>query len=244
MMTRNNFNINSLIGTLLFTLAAAAPMLAQQQANITETTTEYDKQRLSSMTISIDAPVDAVYDPWEEFWEERYDIDIDRSDKDGSSIAYLAEEILMTGVSTQPVYFYSNVDGTDERSTVSISVALDQSKVITRQNDAAAFKSAGDKLREFETYFYTRYFDEQLAEVRDELEDARDDREDASSDANKARKKIRKYEEKIKDLREKIEETREEVGEELEDAEENEQRVLDLEAELERIQRSRRNYLG
>lgn len=233
--------LSAVLFLLLFTVH---PVFAQQQATITEGTTEYDQRRLSSMTIALDAPVDAVYDRWEEFWEDRYDIDIDRTDKDGSSIAYLAEEIQLPGVSTAPVALYSNVDGTDQRSTVSISVATGDDMVITRSNDASAFEGASTKLREFQTYFYTRYFDERITDLRDDLEDARDDREDASSDATKAREKIRKYEEKIADLREKIEETREEVGEELEAAEENERRVLDLEAELQRLEQSRRKYLG
>ncbi|MGB3801450.1 MAG: hypothetical protein WA952_16655 [Lewinella sp.] len=240
----NRTRYTYLCGWLLLACLSVTPLFAQQDVSITEGTTEYDEQRLASMTISLDAPVETVYDPWQEFWDDRYDIDIDRTDKDGSSIAYLAENIQMIGVSTSPVSFYSNVDGSEDRSTVSISVAIDENTVVTRQNNAAAFTAAEEKLKEFRTYFYTRYFDERLEELTDELEDARDDREDASSDANKARKKIQKYEDKIADLREKIEDTREDVGDELEAAEENEQRVLDLEADLERIRTSRRNYLG
>ena len=230
--------------TLFFCLLGFTAVLsAQQSAGITETTTEYDVQRLASLTLSLDAPVEAVYDPWQDFWEDRYDIDIDRTDKDGNSIAYLADDVRLPDITSGNFALYSNVDGTDKVSTVSISIGLTDSEVVTSNKYPEAFRAATEKLREFRTYFYSRYFDERIAEVRDRLEDARDEREDASSDAEKARKKIQKYEDKIRDLREKIDETRADVRDELEAAETNEQRVLDLEAELRVLQASRGNYL-
>ena len=233
----------SLSISLLLVLFFTADIVAQSD-RVTETTTEYDKKRLASQTISLDAPVDAVYDIWQDFWEDRYDIDIDRSDKDGSNIAYLAEEVSLSDISSKSFNLYSSVDGTDKISTVSISVEYGEDQVATRTNDATAFRGAADKLLEFRTFFYTRYFDERIETVRESLEDAKEEREDASGDAEKARKQIAKYEKKIEDLRKRIEKTREDVGDELEAAESSEARVRELEEELRRLQSSRTNYVG
>ena len=218
-------------------------MLAQS-ANIRNSTTEYDRKTMPSQVLSLDAPVDQVYDRWEEFWEDRYDIDIDRSDKDGSSIAYLAEQIGLAKLGDKQIDFYSNVDGSKESSTVSVTFAYADDDVVTATNHAATFRSVATYLDEFRTYFYQTYFDEQLAETRDELEDMRGDTQDASKDAQKAREKIEKYEDKIEKLRKKIEDTREEVGDELRTEEENARRVRELEARLQQLQSARKNYLG
>ena len=228
---------------LSITLLVATSIFAQS-ARVTETTTEYDKKRLASQTITLDAPVDAVYDIWQDYWEDRYDIDIDRTDKDGSSIAYLAEDVTLSDISSKPFDLYSSVDGTDKVTTVSVSVGYDEDQVATRSNDPTAFRAAADKLVEFRTFFYTRYFDERIATVRESLDDAKEDREDASGDAEKARKQIAKYEKKIDDLRRRIEKTREDVGDELEAAENSEARVRELEEELRRLQSSSSNYVG
>ena len=229
--------------TLFFLLFLSAGVVGQSN-QVTETTTEYDKKRLTSQTITLDAPVDAVYDIWQDFWEDRYDVDIDRSDKDGSNIAYLAKGVSLADISSQSFNLYSSVDGTDKVSTVSISVGYDGDRVSTRDNDPAGYRAAADKLTEFRTFFYTRYFDERISEVRESLDDAKDEREDATGDAEKARKQIAKYEKKIEDLRRRIEKTREDVGDELKAAETSEDRVRELEEELRRLQSSRANYVG
>ena len=236
-------NPTHLIFPLCF-LFTGPSLLAQQSVEVTETSTEYDKQRLASLTIRLDAPVDAVYDLWEEFWDDRYDVDIDRTDKDRSAIAYLAEEVSLIDISRAPFSLYSSVDGTDKVSTVSMSVSTGENMVVTRASDPDAQRGMTEKLREFRTYFYGRYFDERIEAMREELEDARDEREDASGDAEKARRKIEKYEKKIEDLRKKIDDTRSDVGDELEAAEESERRVLELEEELRKLQTARNNYLG
>jgi predicted ribosome quality control (RQC) complex YloA/Tae2 family protein len=226
-------------------LAISFPILGQRSASrITETNTEYDKERFPSLTVSVDAGVEAVYDPWQEFWEERYDIDIDRTDKDRSSIAYLAEQVSLPNLSDKNLNLYSNVDGTDRIATVSMSVVFGERDVVTGSSYPATHAAMKRILEDFETYFYRSYFDRQLAEVKDELEEVRDDAEDAEKDASKARSKIDKYEEKIADLREKIEEMREEAAEELQLADEKSTRVRELERQLREIEDRRREYVN
>ena len=230
--------------TALLFLTLVSTGIYAQSGRVTETTTEYDKKRLASQTLALDAPVEAVYDIWQDFWEDRYDVDIDRTDKDGSNIAYLAEDLSLSDISSKSFDLYSSVDGTDKVSTVSVSIGYDGDQVATSQNDPTAFRAAADKLMEFRTFFYTRYFDDRIATVRESLEDAKEEQEDASGDAEKARKQIAKYEKKIEDLRRRIEKTREDVGEELEAAESSEARVRELEEELRQLQSSRTNYVG
>jgi hypothetical protein len=227
---------------LLFCLLV--PLTGQRGSRITEASTEYDKQRFPSLTISVDADVEDVYDPWQEFWEERYDIDIDRIDKDRKSIAYRAEQVRMPTLSDKNFDLYSNVDGTERIATVSMSVVFGERDVMTASSYPATNTAARRVLEEFATYFYRTYFDRQMEEVREELNDVRDDAEDAEKDASKARSKIEKYEEKIADLREKIEEMREEASEELQLADEKSARVRELEARLRDMQTRRREYVN
>ena len=217
---------------------------AQQSATVTDGTTTYDKKTLPSMSIQLDAPVDLVYDIWDDFWDERYDIDIDRTDKDGDNIAYLAEQVPLRSLGDKNLDVYSSVGGNEQRSTVNLSLAYAENDVITRTNHGGDYRTASAILEEFRTYFYQRYFDEQLTDTRDELADLRDDSQDASEDADKARKKIAKYEDKIEKYRRKIEDTREDVGDELQTAEEKSERVRILEAKLQELERARKQYLG
>ena len=225
-------------------LLSSALATAQQAATVTDGTTTYDKKTLPSMSIQLDAPVEMVYDIWDDFWDERYDIDIDRSDKDGDNIAYLAEQVPLRSLGDKNLDVYSSVGGNEQRATVHLSLAYAENDVITRTNHQGDYRTASAFLDEFRTYFYQRYFDEQLANKRDELADLRDDSQDASEDADKARKKIAKYEDKIEKYRRKIEDTREEVGDELQTAEEKSERVRALEAQLQDLERARKQYLG
>ena len=230
--------------TLLLLFITSGFAAAQQTATVTDGTTTYDKKTLPSMSIQLDAPVEVVYDIWDDFWDERYDIDIDRTDKDGDNIAYLAEQVPLRSLGDKNLDVYSSVDGDEQRSMVNLSLAYAENDVITRTNHQADYGTASAILDEFRTYFYQRYFDEQLSDTRDELADLRDDSQDASEDAEKARKKIAKYEDKIEKYRRKIEDTREEVGDELQTAEEKSERVRALEAQLQDLERARKQYLG
>lgn len=218
--------------------------LSAQSTDTRNSTTEYDRKTMPSVTLTLNASVEEVYDRWDDFWDDRYEVDIDRTDKDGNSIAYLAEQVSLTKISDKRVDVYSNVDGGEQSASVSMTLAFADDDIVTAANHPAAFRAASGLLDEFRNYFYQRYFDEALAETQEELEEVRDDTEDASDDARKAREKIEKYEKKIEKLREKIEDTREEVGEELQTEEEKARRVRELEDRLQQLQRDRKNYLG
>lgn len=228
----------------LLILLSGVELIGQRSAMITDTNTEYDKRQLPSLTLSLDAAVESVYEPWQDFWEDRYDIDIDRTDKDRNAIAYLAEQVNLAGISPKNLDLYSSVDGTDRVSTVSMSLAFTETEVVTSRSPAATYMAAKAILEEFRTYFYTSYFDTRISEMRDELGDIRDDGQGASKDAKKARSKIEKYQDKIEKYERKIEDTREEVGDELQTAEQKATRITELEAELRKLEASRRNYLG
>ncbi|MCP9235422.1 hypothetical protein [Lewinella sp. JB7] len=228
----------------LLLLCGAFPVAAQQTAQLRDATVEYDKRQLPSLSLTLEAPVEAVYDPWQDFWEDRYDVDIDRADKDGNDIAYLAEQVNLPALSDKSFDLYTSVEGGEDRSRVNLAITFSESDVVTQQNHAATYSAARGVLEEFRTYFYTTYFDERINETRELLEDVRDDSSSASKDAEKAREKIAKYEDKIEKLQRKIEDTRDEVGDELQTAEEKSRRVRELERELDELQRSRRKFVG
>ncbi len=212
-------------------------------AQISEGMATYDDINLQSLRMTIDAPADEVEERWEEFWEDRYDIDIDKLDKDRNSLAYLAEQVRLPLVSSKNVNLYSKVSDVDNRSDVALAFAYNESDVITRGSHPDSYRAAEAIMNEFRTLFYQQHFDEMIAEVRDDLEDVRDDGRDDSKDAEKARRKIEKYKDKIADYEQKIVDLREEVGEELDSSEEMAARATELERKLRDLEQQRSRYV-
>lgn len=229
---------------LLPLLCLSLAAFSQRNLRVSETYTEFKKQRYPSLEIKIDAPHDEIADYLEDFWEERYDIDIDKLDKDKASTAMLAEQVSVPIVSDKNFDLYVKAADAGRSTTVSMAIVYSENDVVSSRKHTTSYSAAEAIMGEFHTFFYTKYFDEQMEDVREELEDIRDDGQDASSDAEKARKKIKKYEEKIAKLQRKIEKEREEVGEELETAEEKDRRARELEDRLRELQRARAKYLG
>lgn len=225
----------------LFTLFISLTLSAQ---NVRTTSTEYDKLTLDAVSVPIDAEMKVVEDHLDEFFDERYDIDIDRTDKDRGSIAYGAEQVVLPLVSPKAVNLYAKVaEAGDRASTVYLSFAFTPNDVVNERAHPESFRAGQSILEEFRTYFYDKYFGEQLEEAREELEDMRDDSSDDSKDAQKARKKIDKYERRIANFERKIEELRQEVGDELESAEEKAERARAIERRIRDLEAQRSRYL-
>ena len=228
--------------SLLLLICLLTLPLAAQNTRATKTT--YDKDGFAALSLGIDADHDEVEDKWDDFWDDRYEIDIDKLDKDRNSIAYKAEQVILPLVSTKAIDVYSKVEElSDTESRVYLTFAFSSADVVTERNHPQSYRAAQAILEEFRTYFYTSYFDEQMADVRKDLDDMRDDSTDDSEDAQKARKKIDKYEKKIADMQRKIEDLREEVGDELESAEEKAERARALEGRLRDLETRRARYL-
>lgn len=237
--------INRFLALLLLVLLLPLTASAQRGAQLRDVRTSYDKNiSMESVEMIIDASVDEVSDRWEDFWDDRYDVDVDKLDKDKQSISFLGEQVSLPLVSSKNFDLYSKIGGTDEQVRVAMSVAYSANDVVSRDSHRESYEAVGAIMNEFRTYFYSTYFDEKLEEAREDLDDIRDDSADASKDAEKARKKIEKYEKKIEKYREKIEETREEVGDELETAEEKAARAKELEERVRELERMRAKYLG
>ena len=205
--------------------------------------TTYEEQSYSSLRLTLDAPADEVEEVWEDFWEDRYDIDLDRLDKDRNSIAQRAQQVKLPLVSQGNIDLYTKVTDTDNRSDVAMAILIDGKDAVTQGNDPGAYRAAEAIMNEFRTVFYTTYFDDQLAEAREDLEDMRDDSQDDSKDAEKARRKIEKYQEKIEKYEEKIIDLREEVGDEIDSSEDKALRAAELESRVREIERRRATYL-
>ncbi|MTB50919.1 hypothetical protein [Lewinella sp. W8] len=229
---------------LLAFLLISVFSFAQSRNLVTEGYTEFKKERYNSLNVSIDASYDLVADYLEDFWDDRYEIDVDKFDKDKNALALSAEQVGLPRISDKNFDLYLKAAESGRSTTVSASVVFAENDVVTSQNHATAYRATEGILEEFYQYFYSRYFDEQMEEVRKELDDIRDDGQDATDDADKACKKIRKYEEKIAKLQRKIEKEREEVADELDTAEEKSRRSRELEDRLRELQRARAKYLG
>ncbi|MFK8161210.1 MAG: hypothetical protein AB8H12_02000 [Lewinella sp.] len=225
---------------LIFTLTLISFSVFGQ---VTTAPTQFKKSNFEALKITLDADYEIVADHWEEFWEERYEVDFDKLDKDKASIAFSAEQATVPIISDKNANLFSKVGGTSITTTVSFAIAYTENDVVTMMTYPRSYEAASAIMLEFRTYFYTKYFDEQLSEVREKLQDIRDDSSDASDDADKARRKIEKYEAKIRKYQDKIDKERENVGDELETAEEKANRAKELERKLQELERNRARYL-
>ena len=212
-------------------------------AQVTDGMVRYDKQNFNSLRMTIDAPADEVEDLWEDFWEDRYDVKLDKLDKDKNSLAQVAEQVNLTIVSPKTLNIYSKITDAGGRSDVAMAIAFSSTDVVTQSAYPQAYRATETLLNEFRTFFYTKYFDEKIADVRDDLEDMRDDSQDDSKDAEKARRKIEKYRKKIADYEEKIVDLREEAGEELISSEEKARKAEELQNTLRDLEARRAQYL-
>ncbi|MEM6397756.1 MAG: hypothetical protein AAF741_15510 [Bacteroidota bacterium] len=73
--------------TLILFLSVFSLINAQE---IEATTTNFDDNTFSASQLTIDIPFDQVKDYWDEFWDDKYDIDIDRENRDRESETFLA----------------------------------------------------------------------------------------------------------------------------------------------------------
>ncbi len=212
-------------------------------AQVTTQNVDYKKQNLESLQVDIDAEKDLVEDLWDDFWDDRYNIDVDKFDNDKKGTAYLAEQVSVPLISVKNFDLYSKIEDRGNESSVSMAISFAEGSSINKRSNAEAFDAAEAIMTEFRTYFYTRFFDTKLNDVRDELADMRDDSQDANKDAIKAREKIEKYEDKIAKLQRKIEKEREKAGDEFETAEEKSRRAKELEERIRSIEEMRARYL-
>ena len=224
----------------IFTLLLITNALSAQ---VQSAMTTYDDQTFPSLRLTLDAPAEEVGEQWEDFLDDRYDVDIDRLDKDRNSMAYRAEQVVLPLVGQKNLDIYTKVTDVDNRTDVALALAYTAEDVVTKQAYPDAYSAAEAILNEFRTAFYTKYFDDQLADARDDLEDMRDDSQDDSKDAEKARRKIAKYRDKIDKYEERIIDLREEVGDELESSEDKALRAAELENRVREIERRRATYL-
>ncbi|PHI19514.1 hypothetical protein CEQ90_12510 [Lewinellaceae bacterium SD302] len=237
------YNFKYLFTCLL--LIAITTLSAQSRSRVQATMTEYDNQTMASQEITINASQDEVEESWDDFWSDRYDVDVDKADKNRNSITYKSEAAEVSALSNKTMDIYSKLTKLgDNRTGVSLALSFGYDLVATAEKYPDEYQRASTVLDDFQTYFYKRHYDEKIEELRDQLNDVRDDREDAADDQSKASKKIRKYQDKIKKLEEKIADAREEIGEESITEEEKMMRVKELEEKMRMLERERRAYVN
>lgn len=226
----------------LFVSCLLLPLFAQRSA-VKPVTATFNEQSVPSQSITLDAGKDKVEDLWDQFWDDRFDVDIDRSNRDKNSTTYLAEAVTVNIVSDKTMDVLSNVIGSENRSEVQLTVRFGYDVVVDQNTFPVEYGKTGMVLDDFQTYFYDRYFGERIAEVKDRLADVQDDKEDAVEDQSKAASKIRKWEDKILKYEEKIADARAEIGDEESIEASKADRVKELERELAELERMRRRYV-
>lgn len=216
---------------------------AQTRSVVTANQQTYDETTLAGQEITINAERDAVEDSWDDFWSDKYDVDVDRVDRDKSAVTYLAQGVENSKIASRKIDVHSKLFGAGQTTKVSLAIGLGYAIVAGPANEPGIYRRASEILDEFQTYFYRNKYDKLIAEVRDDLEDVRDDRQDAAEDQTKAQKRIRKYREKIQDLEKKIAKEQEDMTEEEVTEADKMLRVNELEQKLATLERERRIYV-
>ncbi len=233
--------LNRLVLFALFFCIAGAIVA---QSYVEETSTTFDKRSMSAVMVRIDAPRDVVEDKWDEFWDDKYDVDIDKKDKDRNQITMVAEQVSIPAVSDKNFDLMTKVADSGDGSTVYMGVSFGYDVEASNTQYTSSYQAAKAIMRDFQTYFYDKYFGDQLAELNDELKDVRDDREDASEDQQKSKKKIEKWQKKIADYEEKIQDERDDIGEEIVTEQDKAEKVAELEQRIREIEQMKSRYMG
>ncbi|MGB3546678.1 MAG: hypothetical protein WBA17_06870 [Saprospiraceae bacterium] len=236
--------MNKLSKLALFAFFLCITGTISAQSYVEETSTTFDKRSMSAVMVRIDAPRDAVEDKWDEFWDDKYDVDIDKKDKDRNQITMVAEQVSIPAVSDKNFDLMTKVADSGDGSTVYMGVSFGYDVEASNTQYTSSYQAAKAIMRDFQTYFYDKYFGDQLAELNDELKDVRDDREDASEDQQKSKKKIEKWQKKIADYEEKIQDERDDIGEEIVTEQDKAEKVAELEQRIREIEQMKSRYMG
>ncbi|MEM7574237.1 MAG: hypothetical protein AAF433_15130 [Bacteroidota bacterium] len=232
--------INVLITIFLLTVTG----LFAQFDDMTNATVDYDGNVYTATQINLEIPQDKVKDYWDNYWDERFDIDVDREDRNRRSEVFLAEEVSIPAVNDKSFDLWSKLTELDEvKTTVSLTFSFGYDISANPENYPVAYRKSQEYLDEFSAFAYERYFDEQIEELQSQLNDLRDDREDAVDDQQKSNRRIERWMEKIEKLEGRIADERAEINEEENIEVNKEQRIAELERDLSSLERRKRSYL-
>lgn len=211
-----------LLFALLLSIAAQA-----QNIRVSETSTLMDKTNMNVAAVEIDAPRERVEEILIDYLEDRYSIDMDKKDKDKSYVTWQADQVDITALNNGKIDLWAKVAAmSDTRTNVMLAASKGYDNSISSANDDRGYRNLEIITENFSTYFYQKYYNNQVEVVNDKVKEVVDNRDDLTKESAKLTKDIANKEEEIVKLQKEIEEAKQQIAK-------NEEKLLELEPRIE-----------
>lgn len=174
-----------------------------QVGRIEETTIEYEKQRVDALTVTMKPERKDIQKAFDDWMDDRYDINMKGGGLFSDKNFREAEAVNIPAISPDNVTLFSKTEERNGETRMTIFASRGLGNYI-ESSDYGAFTGLEDIFDGFLSTYLPEYYEDRVAEAREELEDLRKDLEDT-------RKDIEKNEKRIVDLQKENDEKRETV---------------------------------
>ena len=206
---------------VIFTSAAAVA----QVGRIEKTVIDYDKQRVDALTVSIKPARKDIQKAFDDWMDDRYDINMKGGGLFSDKNMRQAEAVTIPAISDENITLMARTEERGGETYMTLFATRGLGNYITSA-DYRAFDGMERVFDAFLSDYLPEYYEERVAEAREELEDLRDDLADAEEDVQDNEKKIEKLRRENEELRTSMTELR--------------QKITDAERNLNERERTRR----
>ena len=201
---------SKLLFTALFAVLFSATAFAQV-GRIQESTVEYDKTRADALMVTLQPDRKDVQEAFEDWMDDRYDIKLKRGGLFANKRTQKAEDVIIPAISSEPITFMTKTEGAGEDTRLYV-FAMRGNNPIDRA-DYKAFTGMENIFDSFLSSYLPEYYEERVAEAREDLEDLQKDLREAQDDMADNKEKIAKLEAENRELTEKQEMLRKQIAE-------------------------------
>ena len=203
-MKTNAKLILSAVFVLFFSTLATA-----QVGRIMETTVEYDKTTVDALAVTLQPERKDVQEAFEDWMDDRYDINLKRGGLFANKRTQKAEDAIIPAISADRITFMTKTEEVGDETRLYV-FAMRGNNPVDRA-DYKAFTGMENIFDSFLSSYQPEYYEERVAEAREELEDLREDLKDAQDDIADNKEKIAKLQKENTELEDKSAKLREEI---------------------------------
>lgn len=169
-----------------------------------ESSVEYEDQTYPSYSSIITPETDEVKEAWEDYIKDNYKVKLKGTGLFSNKDVLYAEQVQIDPLSSKNMDFYTRIIEEGDRTRMDVFGSFGYDVMLSRGNDQGNFDKLNNMLENFLSSFVPAYYEEKLAEMKEELENMEGERDDLMKDNKKMRKKIEKNKEEMAELAGKI----------------------------------------
>lgn len=181
-----------------------APAFAQV-GRIEQTTVEYEKQRVDALMVSIKPERKDIQKAFDDWMSDRYDINMKGGGLFSDKNYRKAEAVQIPAISPDNVTLITETEERNGETRMTIFASRGLGNFI-ESGDRDAFTGLEDIFDGFLSSYLPEYYEERVAEAREELEDLREDLDDTKKTVSENKEEIRKLEKENDQKRKEISE--------------------------------------